>query len=165
MATLGSKIGTANENGKESDIDSVPMWAPEDEGPKSGEIVVRLPTVDSRQPNTDGAKALVAPRLKRKNLKTSVASALLFPRELQIHVQLPPTASATNSQNRPLEKATRSRIKRGTRGRGDYRNARMRADKVRGEAEQLVNRQTTLLSTLQSSKLTSALLFYLVWFS
>ena len=156
MATLGSKVGEANDDGKESHIDSVPMWPPENDGVESGESVVRLPTVDYRQPNKDGAKTEVT--RKKTNLKNSLAYSLLFPLEPQIRVKLPTITSTINFRDQPLQQKTRLRTTRGTRGRGDYRNARMRADRIRWAAEQRVERQSTHFSVMRPSKCTSAFL-------
>lgn len=165
MAILRSKVGKANNNGEESQTDSVSVWPSEDEGMKSREALVRLPTVDLRQPKKDGAKTEVATPGKIKNLKYSLAYSRLFPFEPPFRVKLPTTTSPINSHDQssrnepsnfqPPKNKTRLPFTRGSRGRGDYRNARMRAERIRWEAEQQVIRQIAHSSTLQSSKFTT----------
>ena len=130
---------------------------------KDGDRQVRLPKIDLRQPRqqkreaaADGAKAEVATR-KRSNLNNSLslASSLSIPPQPP-RVKLPPQApihdvkSVINHQDRPLKKATRSPFPRGTRGRGDPRNARMRAERLKYEAEQLAERQKYPSAVLSS---------------
>lgn len=133
-----------------------------------GDSPVRLPKIDLRQPTREGAaygaKAEVATR-KRSNLNSlSLASSLSIPFQPPL-VRLPPQAPILdddvkpiiNRHDQPLKKATRSLFPRGTRGRGDPRNARMRAERLRYDAEQLAERQKQRSAHL-SSKFISLLL-------
>lgn len=127
---------------------------------KDGDSRVRLPKVDLRQPKreaaADGAKAEVATR-KRVNLNSSlsIASSLSIPQQ-RPRVILPPQTPIhdvkpiINCHDQPLKKATRSPFPRGTRGRGDPRNARMKAERARYEAEQLAERQKHTSALLPS---------------
>lgn len=130
---------------------------------KDGDRQVRLPKIDLRQPKreaaADGAKAEVATR-KRSNLNNSLslASSLSIPPQPP-RVKLPPQVpihdvkSVINRQDQPLKKATRSPFPRGTRGRGDPRNARMRAERIKYEAEQLAERQKYPSAVLSSKNI------------
>lgn len=126
---------------------------------KDGDSRVRLPKIDLRQPKrvaaAVGAKAEVATR-KRVNLNNSLslASSLSIPPQPP-RVKLPPQAPVhddkqiiSHHNHQPLQKVTRSPFPRGTRGRGDPRNARMRAERLQYEAEQLAERQTGLSSKI-----------------
>ena len=133
---------------------------------KDGDSQVRLPKFDLRQPDreaaADGAKTEVATR-KRVNLNSlSLASSLSVPPQpprvkLPSHSSIHDVKTIINHHDQPLKKATRSPFPRGTRGRGDPRNARMRAERARYEAEQLEERQKHTSSPL-SSKIISLLL-------
>lgn len=134
-----------------------------------GDSQVRLPKIDLRQPKrqaaANGAKAEVATN-KRSNLNNSLslASSLSIPPEpprvrLPSHSQalIHDAAPIINRHDQSLKKTARSPFPRGTRGRGDPRNARMRVERIKYEAEQLAERQKHT-SALLSSKIISLLL-------
>lgn len=90
------------------------------------------------------------------NNSLSLASSLSIPQQSP-RVILPPQAPVhdvkpiVNRHDQPLKKATRSPFPRGTRGRGDPRNARMKAERTRYEAEQLAERQKHTSALLSSA--------------
>lgn len=133
---------------------------------KGGDSQVLLPKIDLRQPAREaaanGANAEVAiPRRSNLNNSLSLASSLSIPFQ-QPRVRLPPQTSIPHNLlptgDQTVKKVARSPFPRGTRGRGDPRNARMRAERMKYEAEQLADRQKHT-SVLHSSKVFSSFPF------
>ncbi|MCJ1464650.1 hypothetical protein MMC07_003263 [Pseudocyphellaria aurata] len=131
---------------------------------KGGDSQVLLPQIDLRQPAREaaanGANTEVAiPR--RSNLNNSLASSLSIPFQ-QPRVKLPPQTSiqhdvlpTADHRDETLKKVARSPFPRGTRGRGDPRNARMKAEREKYGAVPMAPRQThpSVVSRTQSDNI------------